>query len=318
MRWRGGWGLQSDDKAFDAAAIGLMEGDGVHELFIHLLKEFAPTNAADVAFIANLVGLDATEAARAVREHQHTVFHHKYLRDKPAFTASVYAVVQWLDQTRTERQERAVPSRALRPAQEEGLARLLHRASLRWDGHKKIPDRDTQAWESKAQSLWSLQKQKEILDKSPFLKRCHGRKPPCTVIGCDGRHGTRTTGTGGSGGGGGGAGSSGRGATQAPDARRLRRARQGPNHPARSWTWDQLKAWLRAQTNKEPRHKSQEAALAAVLKKWDPAQHDNQPAPLVPTSTGDSDDEDEAGDDVAADPPLSDAEDDDADVFFDA
>ena len=185
--------------------------------------------------------------------------------------------------------------------------------------HKKIPDRDTQAWESKAQSLWSLKQQKEILDKSPFLKRCHGRKPPCTVIGCDGRHGTRATaGTGGSGGGGGGAGSSGRGATQAPDARRLQRARQGPNHPARSWTWDQLKAWLRALTNKEPRHKSQDAALAAVLKKWDPAQHDNKPAPLVPTSTSDSDDEDEAGDDVAADPPLSDAEDDDADVFFDA
>ena len=74
----------------------------------------------------------------------------------------------------------------------------------------------------------------------------------------------------------------------------------------------------RAQTNKDPRHKSQGAALAAVLKKWDPAQHDNKPAPLVPTSTSDSDDEDEAGDDVAADPPLSDAEDDDADVFFDA
>jgi len=146
QRWRNGQALLSDDALPDAPSTGYMEGDGIHENFIKQLKDYNPQNPADIALGASLIGLEARESARVVQEQAATRYHHRYLHQEPAFTASVFAVVQWIRRNGEKHADTPMPQRALRSASEEGLMRLVHRAHLRYGGHKGIPNREQQVW----------------------------------------------------------------------------------------------------------------------------------------------------------------------------
>ena len=104
----------------------------------------------------------------------------------------------------------------------------------------------------------SLAKSRALLDRNPFLKRCHGAKPKCTQDGCDGNHRKhRATADG--------------GGARGPSAKRPRT--QAPQaEAARLATMDmdvgQLRAWFLAEKGKTSRHKSIETLRAAVIKLW--------------------------------------------------
>ena len=131
------------DAALDYDAI---VRQGIHENFIKQLKDYNPQNPADIALGASLIGLEARESARVVQEQAATRYHHRYLHQEPAFTASVFAVVQWIRRNGEKHADTPMPQRALRSASEEGLMRLVHRAHLRYGGHKGIPNREQQVW----------------------------------------------------------------------------------------------------------------------------------------------------------------------------
>ena len=122
----------------------------------------------------------------------------------------------------------------------------------------RMTEYPAQDWETKPQSLASLAKSRALLDRNPFLKRCHGAKPKCTQDGCDGNHRKhRATADG--------------GGARGPSAKRPRT--QAPQaEAARLATMDmdvgQLRAWFLAEKGKTSRHKSIETLRAAVIKLW--------------------------------------------------
>ena len=183
MKWRDGGGL-GEDAPFDAPAASYMEGDGIHELFIKLVKEYQPANPADIALIASMIATDVKEASAVAQELRATKYHHRYLRQLPAFAASVYAVVQWLHENQEKHQADELPTRALHASTEMGMLRLVHRAHQRRGGYKPIPRREAQDWETKPQTLASLKAMADHADRSPNIRTCHKAKPPCFDIGC--------------------------------------------------------------------------------------------------------------------------------------
>lgn len=255
-----------DDVLPDDPSDGTMEGDGVHELFIKLIKEYAPENPADIALIASLIGLDMKETTGVLSEQAASRYHHRYLHQEGGFAASVFSVMQWLDEHAEKHKAMEMPARALRSAAEEGTMRLIHRASLRYGGYKNIPNRQAQAWETMAQSLASLARQRAVLSRNPHLKRCHSAKPRCTVDGCDGDHrkqrrpDKRSTEPQ--------AGDAAQGGDQEAAGVSKRAQRQTALRHVGQWEWEKLQAWLLAETGRASRHKSRDTCLEKVVKVW--------------------------------------------------